>query len=291
MIDLTKYIETAGPLRALGVIVEQDGKEVAKHLWEAPHRRNLYSATKSFTSAAVGLALKEGLLSLDEKLTDVFAEDLPDEVSPHLEKATVRDLLTMALGQEKPYLMGVDRPYYEDENWVRSTLAQPFVHDPGEVFMYSNSGPYLAGILVQRRCGTDLVHYMTPRLFKPIGISLPTWETDPLGNNFGAGGLFLTIEEFHTFGRLYANRGRCGDRQILTEEWVAASTGRQQDNDRFGYGYLIWRGQNDTFYISGKYGQTIVFFPDKNAFVTTTAESRQQPALLQAVYDHIYPQL
>ena len=112
--DLREFIRTATPLRALGVVVSQDGHEIARHTWEGACRRNIYSATKSFTSAAVGIAVREGLLSLDEKLTDAFAEDLPETVSDNLSKAVVRDLLTMCLGQEKGFLMGEDRPYYAD---------------------------------------------------------------------------------------------------------------------------------------------------------------------------------
>ena len=99
--DLKKFIEAATPLRALGIVISQDGQEIARHTWEGACRRNIYSATTSFTSAAVGIAVREGLLSLDEKLTDAFAEDLPATVSENLQKATVRALLTMCLGQEK----------------------------------------------------------------------------------------------------------------------------------------------------------------------------------------------
>ena len=62
---LEEFVEIAGPLRALGVKVSQDGEQIAEHLWEPVCRRNIYSATKSFTSAAVGIAIGEGLLSLD----------------------------------------------------------------------------------------------------------------------------------------------------------------------------------------------------------------------------------
>ena len=123
---------------------------------------------------------------------DVFPAELPASVGPNLEMATVRDLLTMCLGQESPGLLGSQRPLYDDDNWVRMTLAVPFSHVPGSQFQYNNVGPYLAGVLVQRRCGCDLVSYLTPRLFSHLGIKRPMWETDALGNTFGASGLFLT---------------------------------------------------------------------------------------------------
>ena len=97
--NLEKFYEKAEALRVLGLVITQDGEEKVKHLWDEECRRNVYSASKSFTSCAVGFAVQEGLLSMEEKLTDAFADDLPQEVSEHLAKAAVRDLLTMCLGQ------------------------------------------------------------------------------------------------------------------------------------------------------------------------------------------------
>ena len=110
MIDLTEFESRAVPLRALGVVVSQNGMQLARKLWDDACRRNVYSASKSFTSMAVGIAQKEGLLSIDEKLTDAFKDDLPEIVSDNLKAATVRDLLTMCLGQEKVILAATNRP-------------------------------------------------------------------------------------------------------------------------------------------------------------------------------------
>ncbi len=286
--DLISHAEEA---RLLGIIAAQDSEEKARWMLEAPVRRNVYSAAKSFTSAAVGIALREGLISLDEKLTDAFPQDLPEVISENLAAATVRDLLTMCLGQEKGFLMGADRPYYENRNWAQLALSQPFVYQPGTHFVYNNTGPYLAGLLIQRRSGTDLVHYLMPRLFEPMGIQLPTWETDPCGNTFGAGGLFLTIDELHKFGLLYQQKGRWNGKQLLPEEWVMESTRKQADNGREGYGYLFWRGRNDSYRADGKYEQYTIVFEDKNAVVTTCAESRVNGKVLKLIEEYIYPQL
>lgn len=291
MIQLHSFIETAEPLRALGVVVNQNGQEVARHTWEGACRRNVYSASKSFTSAAVGIAVREGLLSLNERLTDAFPEELPETVSENLQKATVRDLLTMCLGQPKAFLMGEDRPYYPERNWAKLALAQPFSYEPGTKFVYNNVGPYLAGLLVQRRAGCDLVHYLMPRLFDSMGIQLPTWETDPLGNTFGAGGLFLTLDELHKFGLLYLQNGQWDGKQLVPESWVAESTKKQVENGGYGYGYLFWGGEHGSFRADGKYGQFSILIRDKNAVVTIVAESREADKLLAAVFQHIYCQL
>ena len=230
--NLEGFKEKVGALGVLGVVVTQDGEEKAKYFWEEEYRRNIYSASKSFTSCAVGFAVQEGLISLDEKLVDAFADDLPEEVSENLAKATVKDLLTMCLGQEKGGLMGGQRPQYKEEDWVKMSLAIPFVYEPGTHFVYNNVGPYLAGILVQRRSGCrDLVDYLMPRLFRPLGIRRPTWECDPMGLSFGAGGLFLTLSELHKLGLLYLQKGCWNGRQLLPEEWIMESTKKQVENN------------------------------------------------------------
>ena len=99
----------------------------------------------------------------------------------------------MALGQKSPALMGEQAAVLKERDWVKYSLAQPFIRKPGSEFQYNNVGPYLAGILVQRRAGCDLVSYLTPRLFEPLGIVRPTWEADPLGYTLRRRGTFFSV--------------------------------------------------------------------------------------------------
>ena len=163
--NISEFIEIANGLNVLGIKITKDNETVAEWHSEDECRRNIYSATKSFTSCAVGFAVQEGLISLNEKLTEAFSGDLPDSIDDNLKAATVRDLLTMCLGQEYGNLMGAQRPLYKEDDWVKMSLSIPFKFKPGTHFVYNNVGPYLAGILVQRRAGCDLVSYLTPRLF------------------------------------------------------------------------------------------------------------------------------
>lgn len=286
--DLSAFIEEAKQLHVLGIKVTQNGELVAEWHGDEECRRNIYSATKSFTSCAVGFAVQEGLLSLDERLVDAFPNDLPAQVSDNLAVATVRDLLTMCLGQEQGFLMGGQRPLYEEDDWVKLSLSIPFVYKPGTHFVYNNVGPYLAGILVQRRAGCDLVSYLTPRLFSHLGIKRPTWECDPLGNTFGAGGLFLTLSELHKFGLFYLNRGRWNGKQLLSEKWIDEST-KASDTDK--YGYLFWRGEYNSYRADGKYSQISMVLPDKNAVVSVVAECRDGERFMRAVYDLVCARL
>lgn len=287
--DLTKFVEIAQPLGVLGVKVSQHAETIAQWHSEPECRRNVYSAAKSVTSCAVGFAVQEGLLSLDEKLVDVFPDELPAKADKNLEKATVRNLLTMRLGQGSRGLMGEQRPLYKEDNWVKMTLAIPFPYEPGTHFVYNNVGPYLAGMLVQRRAGCDLISYLTPRLFSHLGIKRPTWETDPLGNTFGAGGLFLTLSELHKFGQFYLNQGNWNGKQLLSKEWIEEST-RQQYEDS-PYAYLFWRGKYNSFRADGKYSQLAIVLPEKDAVVSVVAECRKGGELMKAIDSHICEQL
>ena len=286
--DITKFTEKAAPLGVLGVKITQNGEDRAYWLAEEECRRNIYSASKSFTSCAVGFAVQEGLLSLDEKLTDAFRGDIPDEPDENLKLATVRDLLTMCLGQAEGALMGGQRPWYKEDDWVKLALSIPFKYRPGEKFVYNNVGPYLAGVLVQQRSGCDLVSYLTPRLFSHLGIKRPMWECDPLGNTFGAGGLFLTLTELHRFGLFYLNGGRVNGKQLLNENWIK-ETAKPSGADH--YGYLFWRGEYDSYRADGKYGQFSIILPGKNAVVTLVSECRKTDELMRTVYDLICAEL
>ena len=140
MLDIAKFVETTKKLNVLGLRVSQGEELIAQWNSEEECRRNIYSATKSFTSCAMGFAVQERLISIDEKLTDAFMDDLPGHVDENLKRATVRDLLTMCLGQEKGSLMGGQRPLYKEDDWVKMVLGIPFVYAPGTHFVYNNVG-------------------------------------------------------------------------------------------------------------------------------------------------------
>lgn len=289
--DLNYFDANAESLRLLGLMISRRGELLAKRTYDTACRRIVWSVSKSFTGAAVGFAVQEGLLRLDERIADVFADILPCHVNENLKKATIRHALTMTLGQKDSFLMAGERCTLEEDDWAKAALARPFDCEPGTQFVYSNVGPYLAGLLVQMRAGCNLVDYLMPRLFRPLGIKLPTWEVDPLGRTFGAGGLMLALPEIHKFGMLYQQNGCWEGKQLLDPGWIAESGRKQADNEWGGYGYLFWRGDYNSFRADGMYGQFSIILPDRQAVISATAESRESDALLDLIMDRIVPQL
>ena len=121
-----------------------------------------------------------------------------------------------------------------------------------------------------------------------LEIKRPTWEIDPLGNTFGAGGLFLTLSELHKFGLFYLNKGKWNGKQLLNAAWIEEST---KPSDTEQYGYLFWRGKYNSYRADGKYSQLSIVLPDANAVVSLVAECRKGEELTQAINDLICAQL
>ena len=114
------------------------------------------------------------------------------------------------------------------------------------------------------------------------------WETDPVGNTFGAGGLFLTLSELHRFGQFYLNKGKWNGKQLLSQEWIKESTKAQ---DCAHYGYLFWRGRYNSYRADGKYCQFAIVLEDQDVVISVVAECREGKALMEAIYEEICEKL
>lgn len=299
-LDLTKFIDAvrAENLAVRGMRVFRHGELIASYQPEPEQRQNQYSGTKSFTSTAVAFAVQEGLFSLDDFVLTHFSADAPENPSENLRRMRLRHLITMSMGFESPMLMGAMRPAMVEKDWVKFVLRANVVHEPGTVFQYNNAGPYLLGILVQRKAGMSLVDYLTPRLFGPLGIEVPECEKDPLGNTFGAGGLQLNVSEFAKLGLLYLQKGVWNGRRLLEEEWVrAASTPyieADEGDEEIGhhYGYLFWTMPDGMFRADGKYGQYCIVIPKKDAVVAINSmQIENEKKVLRAAVRTVLPLL
>jgi CubicO group peptidase (beta-lactamase class C family) len=192
------------------------GKVIAEGWWN-PYRpdlkHTLYSASKSFTCTAIGLAVKGKKLSIDDKVISFFPESLPDTVDPFLAELKIKDLLSMSSGQRQESSATTN-------DWIKAFLETPVVNEPGTKYRYSSMASFMLSAIVQKVTGEKVVDYLTPRLFNPLGIEGYDWETNPQGINTGGWGLRLKTEDLAKFGQLYLQKGRWNGKQILPEKWV-----------------------------------------------------------------------
>jgi CubicO group peptidase (beta-lactamase class C family) len=278
------------------VMLVRHGHVVAEGWWtpyEANSRHELFSLSKSFTSTAVGLAIAEGKLSLDDPVLKFFPEDAPAEPSANLKAMRVSDLLRMAAGhQSEPGLAA------SKQSWVKTFLAHAVPHKPGTHFLYNTAATYMQSAIVQKATGQTVLEYLRPRLFEPLGIENPAWGTSPQGITLGGYGLSVRTEDIARFGQLYLQKGRWQGRQLVPAAWVEAATARQTANGSNpksdwdqGYGYQFWRSRHGAYRGDGAFGQFCLVLPEQDVVVAITSGTRDMQAVLNLVWDKLLPAL
>jgi CubicO group peptidase (beta-lactamase class C family) len=276
------------------------GKVVAEGWWrpygpEHPHM--LWSLSKSFTSTAVGLAIQEKRLTLDDTVLSFFPGDLPKNVSKNLAAMRVRHLLTMATGHAVDTVGTIQSE--PNGNWVAGFLAQPVDLVPGSKFVYNSGATYMLSAIVQKVSGKTTLDYLRPQLFDPLGIQNPTWETCPKGISTGGWGLAITTEDIARLGQLYLQKGRWNGRMVLPKKWVEEATRLQiaTGDSAFpsdwtqGYCYQFWRCRHDGFRADGAFGQFSIVLPEQDAVLALTCGTGNTQGVLNAVWDHLLPSL
>lgn len=269
------------------------GHVVAEAWWapEAAEKAHvLWSLSKSFTSTAVGLAVAEGKLSIDDPVLKFFPDKAPAEPSDNLKAMTVRDLLTMSAGHsDEVNLRG-------ETDWIRAFLAHPVPHKPGTHFRYNTPATFMQSAIVQKVTGQTVVDYLQPRLFGPLGIAAPKWDANPQGISIGGYGLYLQTEDIAKFGQMYLQNGVWQGKQLVPEDWVALATSKQVPNGsnpesdwNQGYGFQFWRSRHGAYRGDGKDGQFCVVLPDQDAVIVLTANTGNMQDELNVVWEKLLP--
>jgi CubicO group peptidase (beta-lactamase class C family) len=278
------------------------GKVIAEGWWnpyKTELRHTLYSTSKSFTATAVGFAVSEKRLSVNDKVISFFPDALPDTVSPFLANLKVKDLLSMSAGMEPDPTFGI---VSRDSNWIKSFLAVPIVHEPGTKFLYNTLATYMLSAIVQKATGEKVIDFLKPRLFDPLSIQGMDWEVDPHGINCGGWGLRLKTEDMAKFGQLFLQKGKWNGKQVLPASWIDEATSlkiyqapdapqsKKDSSDWMqGYCYQMWRCRHNCFRADGAYGQYIIVMPDQDAVIAITAETGDMQDELNLVWEYLLP--
>jgi CubicO group peptidase (beta-lactamase class C family) len=290
-----EFVEAADKINTLhSFMVVRHGRVIVEGWWkpeaaDRPHA--LHSVTKSFNATAVGMAIADGKLSLDDPVLKFFPADAPADPSDNLRALKVRDLLSMSGGHDtEPRSVGGPS--------VKNFLAHPFVHKPGTHFQYNSLGSYTLSAVVTKVTGQTSLEYLKPRLFEPLGIDNPEWATSPEGNSIGGSGLKLCTEDVAKLGQLYLQKGQWNGKQLLPQQWVEQATTKQVPNDQEshakmgidwqqGYCFQFWRCTHNAFRGDGASGQLIVVIPEKDAVVAITADTGNMQGELNAIWDKL----
>ncbi|HWB08141.1 MAG TPA: prolyl oligopeptidase family serine peptidase [Pirellulales bacterium] len=293
--DILAFVEAADrQIDSLhSFMLVRHGHVVAEGWWspyDAYTRHSLFSLSKSFTSTAVGLAIAEGKLHLDDEVLTFLADDAPAEPSANLKAMRVSDLLRMSTGQQSEPQRTLEQP------WTKTFLEHPVPFKPGTHFLYNTSATYMLSAIVQKATGMTVLDYLRPRLFDPLGISDPTWEASPQGISVGGYGLSIRTEDIARFGQLFLQKGQWQGKQLVPAGWVESATSRQTstgsnpngDWDQ-GYGYQFWRCRHGAYRGDGAFGQFCVVLPEHDAVIAITSGVHDMQAVLNLVWDKLLP--
>jgi len=283
------YFNAAKVETIYSLLVVKNGYLIAEkyfHEGSVDQKARLQSATKSFTSALVGIALYQGYLtSVDQKMMEFFPELADDIKDPRKNDITIQQLLQMRAGY--PWEESTDELFELLYTGFRpSTLVDvPLVRNPGSRMQYSNLSSHLLAIIVARAAETDLKSFATEHLFTPLNIEPGEWITDWEGYYNGHGDLYLTARDMAKFGLLYMNNGVYNGERILPADWVEASL-QTYSNDAWpyrigrnyqdiGYCYQWWSaraGDHRFNFAWGHGGQQITLVDDLNMVIVVTAD-------------------
>lgn len=265
---------------------------------ERPHL--LYSLTKSFTSMAVGLAIADGLLSLDDRVVDVLPDHIPDDISEHARLISVHHLLSMTTGHRSDTL--AEAWQREPSDLVKGFLSLPPAPADGAPHTYDNSTTFVLARMVERVTGVGLPEFLDERLFGPMGIEHADWDRVGSGAAFGFHGLHLQTEAVAAFGELLRRGGVWEGRQLVPREWVELATRTHTESSHYaegadgadfllGYGYQIWMSRHG-FHGNGAFGQHCVVVPEHDLVVVLTSAQRevqQAQDVLDAIWECLLP--
>jgi CubicO group peptidase (beta-lactamase class C family) len=240
---------------------------------------NIKSASKTVMSALVGIAIARGdIRDVDRTIAELLPGDATGLDSAK-RAITVRDLITMRAGIQSTSFENYGE-WVSSRNWVRDALRRPVVAARGDAgpMIYSTGNSHLLSAALTAASRTSTRAYADRHLFRPLGISLRSWTTDPQGIYFGGNEMRLTPREMLAFGTLYLNGGAVGSRQILAREWIDSSwvprTRSEWSGHEYGYGWWMRSSRGYRVYFAWGYGGQFIFvIPELHAVVVTTSDA------------------
>jgi len=290
---ITEFINTIEKRGAImhSMIITRYGKTVLEKYWAPFHKdynHRMYSSTKSYSAIGIGLLEEEGKLSLDERLVDIFPEKIDGEISDYLKEQTVRQMLTMTT-------VGNPDNWFQSQNPDRVHLyfnERHHSHPAGTIWEYDSAGSQVLATIVEKRSGMELLAYLKSKLFDKMG----TFRTAKIlktrnGDAWGDSALLCTTRDAVSFAQLLMDGGVwCGER-LLNEEFVRTATSKVVDNRSswkpgcytHGYGYQIWRTEQNGFSFLGMGDELTIALPERGIIISTTADHQGTDNLIRNI--------
>lgn len=293
-----KELEKAG-LATHDVIIMRHGKILFEKYWEPFNEaflHRMYSVSKSFVAIAIGFLIQYGKISLNDKIVDILPQNLTKGTNEKMRLQTVRNMLMMSTGfpLENGNWFGRKpenrvRDYFEHSTGIGKT--------PGAIFEYDSTGSFVLGAAVEYISGKSLTEYLREKLFDKIGVSKGAYFLKcPGGNSWGDSGLLCTPRDLLKVAQFTMNLGEWNGEQLLDRAYmkeaisclISTDTNGTVHPGCYGYGYLIWRQQQNSFFFNGMGCQFAVCIPDKDMIFIYNGDNQGNPLAKSVIIDNFY---
>lgn len=276
------------------IVMIRNNKVVMEANWSpysasTPHVVN--SVTKTFISVGIGMLYDRGLVRLNDPIVSYFPEIPIDERNQAIKMVTLKNVLTMSMGQD------VTPAVDNERDWVQALLNNPLTFKPGSKFHYDSLATFMLSAIFKKVAGVKISSYLREHLFAPLGIEQAYFLENHDDITIGGLGLFIPTIGLAKTGLMLLNKGVYNDKRILSKEWAEMTLAKQIDNaDQFaasktesreGYGFQCWHCTHGGIRMSGLWGQICLMLPEKNTVIAFNARgSSSQPVL-----DEFWPTL
>ena len=261
--------------KVFGIEVYKDGKLLYSYGDTCDNLHEVYSATKSILSIAVGIAHDRGLIDLNKSLLEYIPKErvnsLPQQLIRQWNQITIERLLTMSV---------VDLPFRpEGDDFLQYSLSCEISDAATRQFNYSNISAYLVGVALTHAIGSDVAEFIEKEIFNPLGIERYELDRSPEGYFYGASGAKLTVNGLSRIGLMLFQKGMFDGKRIVSSEYVKKATTVSQMNKEGGYGYFFWK-YRDGFSINGKWKQKCYVLPREGIMISYLSHIEDDTCML-----------
>ncbi|HHX37997.1 MAG TPA: serine hydrolase [Clostridiaceae bacterium] len=252
------------------------------------------SITKSVVALAFGCMREEYQLNTTDPVLDYFPDLAAAWLDSPWRDVTLEHLLTMSHGQPGKRLMARFRAANDNKDWLPLCFEDEFISPPGRVFRYSNTGPYLLGIILSSLIQEPLEDYIQRHVLGPLGISKPAYLFDPKGRFFSGSGMQFTIDDLVKLARAIARGSTASGAPWVPVDWLkqvtapAIETGFNEP-ERSHYGYYFWLARKNSWYMSGANSQIALYTPEKDLLFCCNGRVPDSARINTAYWDLVFP--